>query len=534
MACVAGTIFASPGAEQVRTCLSHRLPHESEGILVLATNYTGDVLNFGMGVEKARALGKNVEMVVVGDDVGVGREKSGKVGRRGLSGTALVVKICGALAEQGAKLEDCAKVARLCVNHMVSLGASLSRVHVPGKDIEEAKAEEERLGPGLVEVGMGVHNEPGCDKVKTDLPGLIKIMLGQLLDQSDKDRAYVKIGKGEDVMVCINNYGGLSNLELGAVTNEVVSQLGDSWGLKPQRIVQGTLFGSLNGPGFIVTILKLVDTGLGHGKQIVNLIDAPVNAVGWPRCVSEAIWDAKYPAVSEKTEDVEKTKSSNLTGGCSKDWRSIRCTNVSLVDPEHVKSTLEPALKKVVAEEAKITKYDTVVGDGDCGLGLKRGAEATLSALSDFSSTDAMDLFATICPTIEKSMDGTSGALYAIFLNSLAASVRKLDTSSKTALTTKMWAKALKMSLRDLGAYTPAQPGDRTLMDALVPFVDVLSTSGDVKKAADEARAGAEKTKGMKASLGRSVYVGGSGFEEVPDPGAYGLSVFLDGIAASS
>lgn len=190
-------------------------------------------------------------------------------------------------------------------------------------------------------------------------------------------------------------------------------------------------------------------------------------------------------------------------------------------------------MKKVVAEEAKITKYDTVVGDGDCGLGLKRGAEATLSALSNSSSTDAMDLFATICPTIEKSMDGTSGALYAIFLNSLAANVRKLDTSSKTALTTQMWAKALKMSLGDLGAYTPAQPGDRTLMDALVPFVDVLSTSGDVKKAADEARAGAEKTKGMKASLGRSVYVGGSGFEEVPDPGAYGLSVFLDGIAAS-
>ena len=201
------------------------------------------------------------------------------------------------------------------------------------------------------------------------------------------------------------------------------------------------------------------------------------------------------------------------------------------VDSKLVKSTLEPALKKVIGEEATITKYDTVVGDGDCGLGLKRGAEATLSALSHFSSDDAMELFATICPTIEKSMDGTSGALYAIFFNSLAANVRNLDASSKTPLTTQIWAKALKMSLKDLGAYTPAQPGDRTLMDALVPFVEVLSTSGNVKKAADTARAGAEKTKGMKASLGRSVYVGGSGFEEVPDPGAYGLSIFLDGIA---
>ena len=202
-----------------------------------------------------------------------------------------------------------------------------------------------------------------------------------------------------------------------------------------------------------------------------------------------------------------------------------------LVDPKQVKTTLEPALRKVITEEAKITRYDTVVGDGDCGIGLKRGAEATLSSLSNYSSTDAMDLFATICPTIEKSMDGTSGALYAIFLNSLASNVRKLDTSSTATLSTQLWAKALNMSLQDIGAYTQAQPGDRTLMDALVPFVDVLNTSGDVKKAAYAARVGAEKTKGMKASLGRSVYVGGSGYEEVPDPGAYGLSVFLDGIA---
>lgn len=128
-------------------------------------------------------------------------------------------------------------------------------------------------------------------------------------------------------------------------------------------------------------------------------------------------------------------------------------------------------------------------------------------------------------------MDGTSGALYAIFLNSLASNMRSLDSNSDQPVTTHMWARALKMSLEGLGRYTPAQPGDRTLMDALVPFVKVLGDTNDVKQAADAARQGAEKTKGMKASLGRTVYVGGSGFEEVPDPGAYGLSVFLDGIA---
>lgn len=312
-ACVAGTIFASPAAEQVRTCLQHRLPAESKGVLVIATNYTGDVLNFGMGVEKARALGKKVEFVVSGDDVGVGRAKSGKVGRRGLSGTALVVKVCGALAEQGVGLEDCAKIGRLVVNNLVSLGASLSRVHVPGKGIGEAREEEERLGPDLVEIGMGIHNEPGCEKVKTDLPGLVGIMLAQLLDQSDKDRAYVKIEETDETVLVINNFGGVSTLELGAITNEVVMQLDTGYGLRPRRIVQGTLFGSLDGPGFIISVLKLVDTGLGAGKSLLNLIDAPTNAIGWPKCVTAETWETTYESPPQKAEDQEeKTKPSNL------------------------------------------------------------------------------------------------------------------------------------------------------------------------------------------------------------------------------
>lgn len=157
-ACVAGTIFASPSAQQIRTALLHRLPHESKGTLVVATNYTGDVLNFGMGVERARAMGRDVEMVIMADDVGVGRDKGGKVGRRGIGGAAVVVKICSALAETGAELKDCARVAKLVVDNLVSVAASLSRVHVPGRPVEEATEEEERM-KGLVEVGMGVHSK---------------------------------------------------------------------------------------------------------------------------------------------------------------------------------------------------------------------------------------------------------------------------------------------------------------------------------------------------------------------------------------
>lgn len=314
-ACVAGTIFASPGAQQVRTCLLHRLPPESKGALAVVTNYTGDVLNFGMAVEKARAADKQVAMVVVGDDVGVGRAKSGKVGRRGLSGTALVVKLCSALAEQGVSLEDCARVGRLAVDNLVSVGASLSRVHVPGKSVDEARQEEERLGPGLIELGMGIHNEPGCEKLKTDLPSLIKKMLAQLLDPNDTDRAYVKIEKSDDVVLLINNFGGVSNLELGAVTAEIHTQLGQVYDLKPKRVFVGTYFGSLDGPGFTITILKLTDTGLGASKSMLELIDTPVEAIGWPTAVRTSTWETDFTAVDHEGDDTkEETKPSNVKG----------------------------------------------------------------------------------------------------------------------------------------------------------------------------------------------------------------------------
>lgn len=314
-ACVAGTIFASPSAQQVRTCLSQRLPPETQGIVVVVTNYTGDVLNFGMGIEKARAMGKKVEMVVVADDVGVGRAKSGKVGRRGLSGTVLIVKICGALAEAGASVEDCARVGRLAVDNLISVGASLSRVHVPGRSLQEAKDEEERLGPGLVEIGMGIHNEPGCEKVKTDLAGLIKRMLAQMLDQDDTDRAYVRINKGDNTVLLVNNFGGTSNLELSAVVNEIVGQLGRDYGLRPRRVIAGTFFGSLNGPGFIISVLKLADTGLGAGKSMLELLDAPAQATGWSVSIKPETWEKEYKEVQATVEtEKEDTRSTNLKG----------------------------------------------------------------------------------------------------------------------------------------------------------------------------------------------------------------------------
>ena len=313
-AVVAGTVFASPSAEQVRACVAHRLPKESPGILIVVMNYTGDVLNFGMGTEKARAMGKEVEMIVIGDDVGVGRARGGKVGRRGIAGAVMAVKICGALAEMGVSLKDTARVGRLAGDNLVSVAASLSRVHVIGKDTKDADEEMERLPYGTMELGMGIHNEPGCEQLQTDLPGIVKKMLAQLLDQNDQDRAYVKFEKSDQVVLQINNFGGVSNLEIGTITYELWSQLGKDWDIRPVRVYAGVFNASLNGLGFGVSLLRLADTGLGAGKSMLELLDAPTEVIGWPQPIRTETWEANFPADHQSVGAAGESKPSNVRG----------------------------------------------------------------------------------------------------------------------------------------------------------------------------------------------------------------------------
>ncbi|GAP91416.1 putative dihydroxyacetone kinase [Rosellinia necatrix] len=507
-AAVAGTIFASPSAEQVRKAIMSRVDSD-KGVLVTVMNYTGDVLNFGMAVEKAKAAGLDVEMVVVGDDVGVGREKGGKVGRRGIAGTVLVHKIAGALAAQGATLEQVHKVAKLAADNLVSVGASLEHVHVPGRAPPDPSAQG-GLGSDEVEIGMGIHNEAGSGRAKVELPELVKTMLSQLLDKNDKDRAFLNVNSNE-VVLLVNNLGGVSVLELGGITTEVVKQLAE-WGVQPVRILSGTYMTSLNGLGFSISLLNVVNTDIG-GPSMIQLLDSPCEATGWSAPISKNTWEAKNTNTREDavTSD-QSVKPSGLRG-----------------DATAFTTTLVSGLQALISVEPEVTRYDTVVGDGDCGIGLKRGAEAVLKHLKETKATgDIVVDVANIVPVIENSMDGTSGALFAIFLNALVHSLRTLSPGEATP---QLWSNALKQSCEALSRYTPAKPGDRTIVDALYPFTETLGKSGDIKAAATASKRAADGTKGMQASLGRSVYVGGSGFETVPDPGAFGLAIFFLGLA---
>ncbi|KAI5790138.1 Dak1 domain-containing protein [Geopyxis carbonaria] len=506
-AAVSGTIFSSPSVKQIYNCVSKRVAPNS-GVLLIVMNYTGDVLHFGLATEKAKAQALNVEMIVVGDDVGVGREKSGKVGRRGIAGTVLVHKITGALAATGASLDECAQLAKLVSSNLVSMGSSLAHVHVPGTGMGES---EVGLKFEEIELGMGIHNEQGSTRMGIpELPTLIDMMLKQLLDKNDSDRNYLDPKENSQGWVLmINNLGGVSPLELGGVTAEVLKQLDRQWEINPKRVYSGTFMTSLNGNGFSMSLLRTVETGLG--MTMIDLLDAPHETTGWNSAIRAETWDGKNAKESSPESDDE----------------DILQPSELKMDINKFSKTLSAGLEKLIEAEAMITKYDSIVGDGDCGIGLRRGAEAVIDFISKGGVTD--DTISTIirlADVVEENMDGTSGALYSIFLNALVKALR--DAREKEA-TFSTWTTAALTAMAGLGRYTPAQPGDRTLVDALHPWLVTLAETKDLKMAAQAAREGAESTKGMRPKLGRTVYVGDIG--KVPDPGAIGIAVFAEGLA---
>jgi dihydroxyacetone kinase len=156
---------------------------------------------------------------------------------------------------------------------------------------------------------MGIHNEAGSERKSTDLPGLVKTMLSHCLDVADQDRSFSKITEQDEVVLLVNNLGGVSPLELSGITNEVVEQLADSFKIKPVRILAGTFMTSLNGLGFSISLLRAADSSM------LELLDAPAEASGWATAISTSTW-AKRGEEKKKEEQVdeEEVQPSDLKG----------------------------------------------------------------------------------------------------------------------------------------------------------------------------------------------------------------------------
>ena len=250
-AAVAGAVFTSPTPDQVLEGI--KAVATDAGVLMVIKNYTGDVMNFEMAADMARDEGIKVAQVVVNDDVAV-KDSLYTVGRRGVAGTVFVHKIAGALAETGADLEAVQAVAQKVIDNVRTMGAAIAPCTVPaaGKPGFE-------LGEDEMEVGIGIHGEPGTHREPLKTADEITDLL---LDQILADLDYT----GSEVAVMINSSGATPLMELFIINNRVADVLAEK-GVKVYKTFVGEYMTSIEMACFSISLLKL-------DGQLKQLLDA--------------------------------------------------------------------------------------------------------------------------------------------------------------------------------------------------------------------------------------------------------------------
>ena len=253
-----GEVFTSPTPDQMHEAT--KAVNGGAGVVHIVKNYTGDVMNFDMAAELARSEGIEVESVLVDDDVAV-QDSLYTAGRRGVGTTVLMEKIAGAAAEERRSLADVAAVARKVNEQGRSMGMALTSCTVPaaGKPTFE-------LGDDEMEIGIGIHGEPGRERMKMKPVSEIVEMMGTAVVD---DLPYAS---GDKVLAFVNGMGGTPLIELYVVFNELNTFLGGR-GVEISRNLIGNYITSLEMQGFSITLLKLDD-------DLTKLWDAPVNTAG--------------------------------------------------------------------------------------------------------------------------------------------------------------------------------------------------------------------------------------------------------------
>ncbi|KAL7471516.1 hypothetical protein ACHAXS_011803 [Conticribra weissflogii] len=522
---ILGGIFASPPVSSILAAIrAVTLPSSQggKGCLLIVKNYTGDRLNFGMACEMANAEGRAVKMVVVADDCAIERKK-GITGARGVAGTVLVHKVVGGAAGRGMRLEEVAEVGEVVARSVSSLGVALDTVTIPGAE----RVNNRLAGEGMMEVGLGIHGEAGmkqCPLMSCD--DIAKEMLTTIQKYGKEVDGEIKplYGSGDELLVLVNNLGGTSNFEMSLLARSLVTQL-ESDGCKATRVLVGSYMTSFDMQGASVSILPL--KGEVTSKEIVSLIDADTDAPAWAKV---DVWCdvSQRPSKSEVPEVVVESSACNDSGSAS--LPPVLVEHFSTV----ATTIISQCCTALIEAEPTLTKYDTIVGDGDCGITMARGAKEISQRLE--SKTLRIDhpslLFSDLADAVSASMGGTSGILLELMFRK--ASTTLLQTAGE-GISAKELAMAFRAGAEAVSFYGGAQEGSRTMLDALFPASAALVGDGsvvDIKCAAEAARKGAEATAAMDhAEAGRSNYLSKEVLMGTPDPGAVAVAVVLEAVS---
>lgn len=496
-AAVIGAVFTSPSVDAVEAAI--RAVAGPAGVLLIIKNYTGDRLNFGLAAEIARASGIAVEMVIVRDDVALD-DDGGAVGRRGIAGTVLVHKVAGAAAEAGLSLAEVKAEAGAASAALFSMGLGLGSCIVPavGKRGFELGADE-------VEYGLGIHGESGARRGPI---ASVDAMLDQLLDRLIERG---RIAGSDRVALLVNNLGGTAVQELSLVARHALQRLQKA-GVRAEAVLVGAFLTALEMPGCSISLLKLDDVRL---QRLLT----PSAAGAWtpPTRPAESLQAVTLPDEAVHGETLGRA------------WTTG--------DPRRRFAQAMAAIIAALSEaEQKLTELDSVVGDGDLGLSLARGARAITDLTPRLDVDHPAAALREVSATLRRVLGGTSGPLYAIFILRAAVSLGQArDPSAATA-----WAAAFRSGVDGIQSLGDGKAGDRTMLDALLPAADAIeqmAKRGDsgaaiLSAAVAAAEAGVEATKTLRPRLGRSAYVGERALGH-PDPGAYAVAVWLKAIASA-
>ena len=468
-AAVCGEVFASPSVEAVFAGIMAATG--DAGCLLIVKNYTGDRLNFGLAAERAKALGKRVEMVVVGDDIALPDLPQ----PRGVAGTLYVHKIAGYLAEKGEPLDVVYKAAQEIAMAARSFGVALDNCTVPGNE------KDDRVPSGKAELGLGIHGEPGVATVD----------FARIDDIADVMLTTLNEGTSGDHVMLLNNLGATTALEMQVVLNALLNSK------------QAVNIKAVAGPASMMTSLDM------HGFS-VSLLPAQAN---WLEALNAPVESSAWPGCSA-VHSIDRRKFDS----------SVQAKAYIASHNEHRHALLLRSCELFMSMQDDLNALDAKTGDGDTGSTVAGAARNLKSILDELPLANTHHLYRALGDHLSVSMGGSSGVLLAILFS--AAS----DASGSGASDVQ----ALRDGVARMMSYGGAELGDRTMVDALVPALDSLLASGSVKEAANAAREGANSTSRMtQARSGRSAYVPAASLEGVTDPGAEAVARLFEMLGSS-
>jgi dihydroxyacetone kinase len=490
---VVGNVFTSPSAEDAYNVA--KAAWAGGGVLLITGNYAGDVMNFNIASERLRLEGLDVRNLYVTDDVA-----SAPVGelhkRRGIAGGFTVFRIAGAAGDSGYSLDDVERVAKKANSNTRSLGIGLKGCTLPGAEsaLFEVKA-------GQMGLGLGIHGEPGIsDQALPTARSLAEILVDGVL-------AEITISHGSRIAVIVNGLGDTKYEELFILWNEIQLILVDRDLVLVEPEV-GELVTSLDMAGCSLTIMTL-------DEELERLWSSPTDTPSYKKGDTPGDQNLPRKLITTKLDSVVIPIATEA---------SIKCGKTAVEILRRIEQVM-------VESEELLGRVDAVAGDGDHGRGMVKGTKAALNAAEKVANVDAGvgTIFISAGREFAAKAGGTSGVLWGAALEAVGNSLGD-NFKSLTSLEISQAVEKGMQAIQDLGK---AQLGDKTMLDALIPFCDslnlnikTLGLSESWEAACRVASEAAQATSNLSPKVGRARPLAEKSLG-TPDAGALSMSLAL-------